>query len=555
VTQDTQAEDAEPADPTGTADGAEEPAGPKVAIAAPVIGFCVFLTALIPFFLWAGRGEWFEHDDWDYLVSRKVGDFGDLVRPHNGHWETIPVFVYRALWSLFGLTYRPYQLVSILLSLVGAAILLVVLLRARTRPWIALMFATLLVLFGPAQTNVALKVTSITFVGFAVPLGLLQLLLADHDGPRDRRDWWAVAAGLAAVLCSSVAIAMLFVVGVAMLVKRGWRIALFQVGPPLLAFTVWFATEGHKDVGAGHPARLRPIPEAMHFASVLVTGTFEAFTRSHGIGGVLVLVFLVSLVVVWRAAGPERRREAVVPFAMLLGAFVFALETGLGRSDLLAQGAVAVRAGHYMDVVAYLTLPAAAFLAEEVVRRWRAAIPVLVLLFVVAVPLNVHDLVSHENARAPRLALFRNTVLLIPRLPLAHKVPSHVQPFKGVASPVTVGWLLHAERDGRLPSPHVTKVNTAVATLRISLVVAGARITQCRPWRSAITRQLDNGMSFRFRGAGVKVGYMADGRVVASLTFATSSRPVAWRITDVGGPLTLRFTRVASGRPPPKVCA
>ena len=526
----------------------------KVSIATPLVAFSIVLIALVPFFAWAGRGEWFEHDDWDYLVQRKAGDLGDLVRPHNGHWETIPVLVYRAVWSVFGLTYRPFQMVSIVLSLIGAGVLLVVLLRARIRPWIALIAATLLVLFGPAQSNVALKVTSITFVGFAVPLGLVQLLLADHDGPRDRRDWFGLAAGLAAVLCSSVAIAMLLVVGVAMLVKRGWRVALFHVVPPIVAFAVWFAAIGHKDLGAGQPARLRPVPAAIHFASVLVTGTFEAFTRAPAIGGGLVVVFVIAFIVVIRQSGPERRRQAVIPAAMLLGAFVFALETGLGRSDLLAQGVAAVRAGHYMDVVAYLALPAAAFLAEEAVRRWRAVIPVLIALFVVAVPLNVHELVTHEDARAPRLALFRNTVLLIPRLPIAHAVPSSVEPFKGVASPVTVGWLLHAAREGRLPQPHVTPVNTVVATLRISLLVAGGRVTPCRPWRSAIVRHLEKGTSFRFRGAGVQVGYLDGDHVVASLTFATSSRPTAWRITDVGGPMTLRFTRVKSQRPASMVC-
>jgi len=526
----------------------------KPAVVAPLVAFGLVLIALVPFFLWAGRGEWFEHDDWDYLVLRKAGNLGDLVRPHNGHWETIPVLVYRTIWALFGLTYRPFQLVSIILSLIGAALFLVILLRARIRPWIALIFATLLVLFAPAQFNVALKVTSITFVGFAVPLGFTQLLLADHDGPRNRRDWFGLAAGLAAVLCSSVAIAMLFVVGVAMMLTRGWRIMVFHVLPPAIAFTLWFAAIGHKDLGAGQPARLRPLPSAVHFASVLVTGTLEAFTRSHGTGGVFVFVVVAALVVALRRASPQRRRQAAIPVALLAGAFVFAVETGLGRSDLLAQGASAVRAGHYMDVVAYLTLPSIAFVAEEIVRRWRPVAPALVALFVVAVPLNVHDLVARENARAPRLALFRNTVLLIPRLALAHDVPATVVPFNGVASPVTVGWLLHAARQGRLPQPQVTEVNTAVATMRISLVIAGGRVTPCHQWQGPVIRHLDTGTSFRFRGSGIEVGYLSGDTLIATVTYATSNHLTAWAITDVGGPLTLRFSRVESGPPSPMVC-
>ena len=61
--------------------------------------------------------------------------------------------------------------------------------------------------------------------------GLVQLLLADHEGPIDRRDWLALLAGLAALMCSGVAIAMVLVVGIAMLLRRGWRIALLQTVP------------------------------------------------------------------------------------------------------------------------------------------------------------------------------------------------------------------------------------------------------------------------------------------------------------------------------------
>jgi hypothetical protein len=290
----------------GTDDGSDagEAAAPR--IARTLIAYCVFLALLIPFFWTIGRHSWFQHDDWDYLVLRKAGNFGDLFRPHNGHWETIPVLTYRMLWAMFGLRYRPYELVSIISSLVGAALLLVVMLRARTRPWIAVAIATLLVLFGDAQENVALRVTSITFVGFAVPLGLVQLIAADHDGPRDRRDWIGLASGLAAVLCSSVAIAMVFVVGVVAFVKRGWRVALFHVLPPATAFTVWFVAVGRSEHSAGDPSRLRPLPSAVHFAWLLVTGTYESLTRTGGTGPVLILLLGLGLFLTLRRAGVGR---------------------------------------------------------------------------------------------------------------------------------------------------------------------------------------------------------------------------------------------------------
>ena len=268
---------------------------PKVGLSRIVIAYGVFLAALLPFLLWAGRGGWFLFDDWDYLVRRKAGNLGDLVRPHNGHWVTIPIIVYRALWSLFGLSYRPYQLVSIISNLVGVLLLLVVMLRARTRPWLAVMMATLVVFFGDAQPNVALIVTSITFAAFALPLGLMQLLLADHEGALDYRDWPGLGAALCALLCSSVAITMLFVVGVAVAIKRGWRRAAFHVLPPIVIFSVWYAMIGRNEVMPGDPAGFRPLGSAIHFASILLTGTFESLTRAGRVGIVFVVVLLVGL--------------------------------------------------------------------------------------------------------------------------------------------------------------------------------------------------------------------------------------------------------------------
>lgn len=515
----------------------------EVRISRIVIAYSAFLAVLIPFFLWAGRGEWFQYDDWDYLVYRKAGSLGDLTRPHNGHWEAIPVLVYRALFSLFGLRYKPYELVAIVASLVGAVLLLVVMLRARTRPWLAIMLATLLVLFGDAQTNVALRITSITFVGFAVPLGLAQMLLADHEGPLDRRDWFGLAAGLAAVLCSSVAVPMVLAVGIAILVKRGWRVALVHVLPPAIAFSVWYAAVGHSDVGAGHPTQLRPLPEALHFAWVLVGGTLEAITRSRGIGAVLIAVLLFGLYLVLRRAGAARRRQAVIPCAMLLGALFFAVETGLGRAYVLRQGAGAVRQGHYMAVVAYLVLPAVAFVAEEIVRGWRVIAPVLAVLLLIAIPANARALVAIENDQAPLVARFRDTILLIPRLPLAKEVPRTERPFPAVAGPVTIGWLLDTAREGKMPRRHyVTLKDRAVATLQISLVLTRRLPTPCRPLRVPVTRPIARGAAVRFRGAEIRVDYVSGGKAIVHIYFRTSSGLAEWQLVNVGRPLTVRVT-------------
>src|SRR5947199_8217185 len=109
----------------------------------------------------------------------------------------------------------PYQAVLILLHLTAALLLRTVMRRAGVGPWIATVAASLFVLFGAGDESI-LYAANIGFVR-ALVLGLTHLLLADHDGQFDRRDWLGLLAGFAGLLCSGVAVTMTIVVGVAML--------------------------------------------------------------------------------------------------------------------------------------------------------------------------------------------------------------------------------------------------------------------------------------------------------------------------------------------------
>ena len=120
------------------------------------------------FWLNAGRLEWFYLDEWDFLAQRKATNLGDLLRPHNEHWTTIPILVYRVLYGLFGLReYFPYRLVVVLVYVVAGALLYVVILRAGVQPWIATAAATAFALFGAGWEN-AIKPFQMTFTGAVV---------------------------------------------------------------------------------------------------------------------------------------------------------------------------------------------------------------------------------------------------------------------------------------------------------------------------------------------------------------------------------------------------
>src|SRR3954462_5852374 len=114
--------------------------------------------------------------------------------------------------------------------------------RAGVVPWIATAATTLFVFFGGGVADI-LWAFQIGFTGSLV-FGLTHLLLADHDGPVDRRDAIGLLAGLAGLLCSGVAVTMTMVVGLTMLMRRGWRIALLHTVPLGAVYSLWWATIG-----------------------------------------------------------------------------------------------------------------------------------------------------------------------------------------------------------------------------------------------------------------------------------------------------------------------
>ena len=118
-------------------------------VRAALIAFCVIEVLALPLILFWGRHGWFGTDDWDFFADRKAGDLGDLVRPHFQHWTTIPVVLYRLLWSVVGLrSYWPYLFVVVLGHLAVAALLRVVMRRAGVGGWLATAMVAPFLFFG-----------------------------------------------------------------------------------------------------------------------------------------------------------------------------------------------------------------------------------------------------------------------------------------------------------------------------------------------------------------------------------------------------------------------
>ena len=409
---------------------------------APIIVFASYAVAAVFTILFVlGRHRWFFGDEWSFLAERDAGDLGDLFGSHAEHWSTIPVLMYRALWNVFGLrTYLPYQTVVVAMHVTTAFLLRMVMRRAGVRSWTASVVAAGFLLFGPGEENI-LWAFQMGFVG-ALMFGLVQLILSDHDGPIGRRDAVGLLAGAAGLMCSGVALPMVAVVGAAALVRRGWKVAAFQVLPLAALYGVWrLATSPG---GIDNPYGRNPtVSEISRFVWSGLRGTFVAVGGFGAIGVFLAVVLFVGAWLSWN----DRRVHSrlVAPAALVGGALLFLVGTSVTRWFVTPT---ADSQSRYLYILAALLLPALAVAVDAVIRRWRLLTPLVLGVLLVATVKNATDFGSPPF----NTAYFRDQkqlVLSMARAPAASRVPAYVRPNPWF----TIGWLRGAAADGDVPKP------------------------------------------------------------------------------------------------------
>jgi hypothetical protein len=491
--------------------------------------FAGVIAVAFVLFVVFGHSQWFFLDDWDFLADRGLGD---VLRPHNEHWSTLPILVYRALWTLFGIrTYVPYQLIAILLHRTAAVLLRRVMRRAGAGPWIATAAASLFALFGFGYQDIVFAFQMAW--GASLVLGLTHLLLADHDGPIERRDWLGLLAGVTGILCSGLAVTMTVVVGLAVLIRRGWRAALFHTAPLGVLYIVWWLAFARGEYSTANGS----IDLVLRFVATGFSATFDELGQFPGVGFALGVMLLVGLVLAWRGLPPAQlRRRAAAPVALLIGAALFLAIAGVGRASLF--GPSVARSSRYLHIVAALSLPAIAVAAEGFMRRSRALGAVAVALLVLGMPGNV-DFMVHYDTRVKNGLGSPDLILALPRMRLARDAPRELRPAPDVAPYVTIGWLRDGVADGRIPTPdRVAPLTSATANLRLSLLQSKRRPAplHCSALRAPVTRTLTAGQSIVFNGGRIRVALAQNPFIQVSYGIWYGRTLVTLR-----GPMTLRL--------------
>jgi len=529
----------EPEGDSGTAGAARAIRSADRSAQFAALAFVGVLGAALALFLVFGHGQWFFLDDWDFLANRRAGDLSDLLRPHNEHWSTLPILVYRALWQLFGLrTYVPYQLVAILLHLTAAVLLRQVIRRAGVGPWIATVAASLFALFGAGDQDIVWAFQMAWSA--ALVLGLTHLVLADHDGPIDVRDWLGLLAGLAGLLCSGVAVTMVVVVGLSALIRRGWRAALFHTAPLGFVYLVWWVAFARSEYTAAEGSA----GAVLRFVWNGVSTTFGEIGQLPGVGIVVGVLLAVGLFLAWGGLDRDAlRRRAAAPGALLVGSVVFLAIAGVGRAADL--GAEMARASRYLHVVAALSLPAIGVAVDALMRRSRAIGSVAVAILLIGIPWNV-DLLANYDSRARDMLGTPGFMLAIPRLPLATEVPRPVGPNPELAPEVTVGWLLDGVAAGRVPDPRlISPLTRANVAFRLSFLQARrqAERSSCRTLREPVIRTVTNGQTFQIDGGPIHIS--PPGNRFIGVTYMPTS---GHTFVVVRGPLTVSMSSADSSK-------
>jgi len=473
--------------------------------------FVAVVVVALAFYLAVSRNAWFNNDDWDYLVTRSAGSVDDLFRPHNEHWQTLPVLLYRGMWHLFGLDhYQLYVLPVVVLHLTAGVLLWIIMRRVGVRPWIATLVGSVFVLYGAGFQDIIWDFQ----VGFngALVFGLAQLLLADHDGRVDRRDYLAIACGVLGLLCAGVAVTMVFIVGLAMLMRRGWRVALLQVVPPAAVFAGWWVWMGRDAYGQAKSS----VSGTLQFVWRGLTTAFENVGATRGTALLLVVVLAVGFTLAWRQSGPppERRmRTLAVPAAMLVGALVFLAVAGYGRGDSL--GTEFAERSRYGHILLALSSPAIAVAINALTNLRRAAGFVIAALLLAGLPSNL-------NTAANASFGDRDVTLAMAHSPLARRVPASGQPDATGQRFLTVGWLVSNADAGHIPKSNPSPTTAAEATIRLSLDQHApiAKATSCVPLGStSVERRLIRGQQVRTMGGPIQIALVVDGRSLGEVVY------------------------------------
>ncbi len=345
---------------------------------ARLAGWAVWPLGLMVL-IFVGRDQWFARDDWAFLVTRRVignglGVDDMLLLPQDGHWMMWPLLVFRATYELFGIgSYWPFLVVLWLTHFAAVALARAWMVRFGVSAWTTTLMTALLLVFGAGWENLLFAVQITYNMSLVAFLG--HLLLADHDGPLDRRD--AIGSVLGFVSVSSSGFGPFFLLGTLLLLtlRRRWLAAAVAVVPQTIALSWWWLTWGADPAGERGSAAPSFV---IDFLRVGANSTLSSMTGIELLAGAGCLLCIA--VAVWPGT-PSTVRVPTIAF--LITAIV--MYAGVGsRREVFGIGAAAWSRYQYM--AAMIVAPVFAYGLDQVrhFAPWAKWVVRLMLVYAIA---------------------------------------------------------------------------------------------------------------------------------------------------------------------------
>jgi hypothetical protein len=398
------------------------------------------------------RRSWFFGDEWDFIAQRGLHHPAiGLFVPHNEHWVTTPILIYRALFTVFGLhTYVPYIGVVLVLHAAVAHVLWRIMRRSGVRPWLASLLAFAFVLNGAGVEQVTYAF-QVTFVA-PVLLGLCHLLLCDHEGRWDRRDVLGVALTVWGLTFSGIGVPMIAIAGLAVLIRRGWPSALVTVIPGATVYLLWFGLVGHTGL-APHQITGRSLLQVPEYAWKGLTAAVDNSLPFPGVGAVVLVGLALYLIL-----RSERGRSGgdVPAIAAACGAVILFLVVGPGRVGLgVEQG----ESSRYSYIAWCLLLPAFALVVEEFIGSHRFRSGVVVGVIGLGLLRSADALLSFSDNLGRTEQALRRRFLAVAELADSGATVLAARPDTTHSPNLTVADLVRMRRAGQLQSFDPTLVD------------------------------------------------------------------------------------------------
>jgi hypothetical protein len=507
------------------------------------------------YILYLARHLNFFYDEWNFIFDRRGWSLNILLAPHNQHWSTIPVLIFKVLFDVVGLrSYWPYVVVLVVIHL-GIAWLLFLLVKRRAGGWVGVGAAALLLVLGRGAENILWAFQA----GYdcSILFGLAAMYVGDSKLESRTRSAAVTLLLVASLASSSVGLFFMCALFAEWILDKERRGNLRLMVLPLVIYACWFvlfhaATLPTHVASGGAGGAVAAV--ASHGLLHIPSGFFHLYTFiPYGIGvtgaallglssgwGGLALICLVAFVLALPAVQKGNRPRVAGSAMGIVTAFAL---IGLGRAQ---AGDMEAATSRYLYVGAvFLLLAWPLFLPRSLTVWKRYVLGAVVAVAVVSSAIQLRDFsatknvaIAREDAELQTVAALRGAADLQMDAVVDSDVMPQVSPGSYFAATDALGSPVNAVPFSGFSSLSSDDVNRALKGMFQKSLTTAPAASNCVV--AAATASVDR------TGSGVQVDVNSGSNLRVTSPLGATYGVQLWYLSEPSAPLAAEFT-VAGG--------